>query len=163
MRGGEPAASCIYFPVKSGDKGWLIANDRDISIYKQAGEPSPPNTNRLHSFEDGWLLPDTALDSITLAAEDTGNAVWQNFAGTVRLALWPDLFKFTCPQVGIGDTAGYTPNSHAVLDVQSTTKAFMPPRMTTGQKNAIPAPVEGMVVYDLNEHGLSVYNGSAWS
>ena len=153
----------LYFPVQTGDKGWLIANDRDISIYKQTGEQSAPNTNRLHTFEDGWFLPDSALDAITLAAEDAGNAVLQNFAGTVRLALWPGLFKFTCPQVGIGDTEGYTPNANAVLDVQSTTKAFMFPRMTQAQRDAISPPSEGMAVWNTTNHTLSTYNGSAWS
>jgi len=61
--------------------------------------------------------------------------------------------------VGIGGT----PNANAVLDLQSTTKAFIPPCMSTTQKHAIPSPVEGMTVYDTTEQGLSTYNGSIWS
>jgi hypothetical protein len=55
-----------------------------------------------------------------------------------------------------------TANANAILDVQSTTKAFMPPRMTTAQKNAIASPTAGMVVYDTNMKGISFYNGTAW-
>lgn len=55
-----------------------------------------------------------------------------------------------------------TPNANAVLDVTSTTKAFMPPRMTTTQKGAIASPAEGMTVYDVTLHKLSVYTGSVW-
>lgn len=60
--------------------------------------------------------------------------------------------------VGIGGTA----NANALLDVSSTTKAFMPPRMTTTQKNAIASPTAGMVVYDSTLNKLAVYTGAAW-
>jgi len=43
---------------------------------------------------------------------------------------------------------GGTPNANAILDVQSTTKAFMPPRMTTTQMNAVSSPTAGMVIYN---------------
>ena len=56
--------------------------------------------------------------------------------------------------VGIGTA---TPNANAILDVSSTTKAFMPPRMTTTQKNAIASPTAGMLVYDSTLNKLSVY------
>jgi hypothetical protein len=59
--------------------------------------------------------------------------------------------------VGIGGT----PNANAKLDIQSTTKAFMPPRMTTTQKNAISSPTAGMVVYDSTLSKLCVYT-TAW-
>ena len=61
--------------------------------------------------------------------------------------------------VGIGTTS---PNANALLDVSSTTKAFMPPRMTTTQKNAIASPTAGMVVYDSTLNKLSVYTGATW-
>lgn len=57
---------------------------------------------------------------------------------------------------------GGTINANALLDVQSTTKAFMPPRMTTTQKNAISSPTAGMIVYDSTLGALSIYDGSVW-
>lgn len=62
--------------------------------------------------------------------------------------------------VGIGTTS---PNNNAILDLTSTTKSFMPPRMTTTQKNAVGTPTAGMVVYDSTMNRLSVYNGSIWT
>ncbi len=61
--------------------------------------------------------------------------------------------------LGIGTSS---PNANAALDVTSTTKAFMPPRMTTTQKNAISSPTAGMVVYDTTLNKICTYNGSAW-
>ena len=56
--------------------------------------------------------------------------------------------------VGIGTTS---PNANAILDVTSTTKAFMPPRMTTTQRDAIPSPTAGMVIYNSTTNKLNVY------
>jgi hypothetical protein len=58
---------------------------------------------------------------------------------------------------------GASPNANALLDISSTTKAFMPPRMTTVQKAAIASPTAGMVVYDSTLNQLSFYNGTSWS
>jgi hypothetical protein len=68
----------------------------------------------------------------------------------------------------VGDTAtGVTmgansnSNTSAVLDLVSTTKGFLPPRMTTTQKNAISSPAAGLVVYDSTLNKLCVYT-TAW-
>ena len=61
--------------------------------------------------------------------------------------------------VGIGTT---TPNANALLDVSSTTKAFLPPRMTTTEKEAVASPTAGMVVYDSTLNKLAVYTGATW-
>jgi hypothetical protein len=55
-----------------------------------------------------------------------------------------------------------TPAASSALDVVSTIRGFLPPRMTTIQKNAISSPEEGLIVYDLTLHKLCIYTGSAW-
>lgn len=49
----------------------------------------------------------------------------------------------------------------AVMEVTSTTQGFLPPRMTTTQKNAIASPAAGLVVYDTTLNKLCVYT-TAW-
>src|SRR3989338_7400177 len=64
--------------------------------------------------------------------------------------------------VGIGTTA---PRPKAALDVASTTKGFIPPRMTTTQRNNIPsltAADAGMLIYNLDTSIYESWNGSAW-
>jgi hypothetical protein len=51
----------------------------------------------------------------------------------------------------------------AVLEVSSTTLGFLPPRMTTTQKNAIATPAAGLVVYDTTTNKLCCYDGSTWN
>ena len=59
--------------------------------------------------------------------------------------------------VGIGTTG-----PAAILDVSSTTSGFVPPRMTTAQRNAISAPPAGSMLYNTDDEELNYYDGSAW-
>jgi hypothetical protein len=54
-------------------------------------------------------------------------------------------------------------NASSVLDLQSTTRGFLPPRMTTTQKNAISSPATGLQVYDTTLNQMSYYNGTTWT
>lgn len=50
----------------------------------------------------------------------------------------------------------------AILQADSTTRGFLPPRMTTTQINAIVTPAEGLVVYNTTISHLCVYQAGAW-
>ena len=69
------------------------------------------------------------------------------------------IFSVTTDSVGVGIT---TPNSKAMLDVTSTTRGFLPPRMTTVQRDAITSVPAGLMVYNTTTNKLNFYNGSAW-
>jgi hypothetical protein len=62
--------------------------------------------------------------------------------------------------VGIGTQ---TPHASAQLDVSSTTRGLLAPRMTTTQRNAIASPAKGLLVYDTDLNSLFHYNGSSWA
>ena len=55
-----------------------------------------------------------------------------------------------------------TANASSMLQIDSTTQGFLPPRMTTTQKNAIATPAAGLVVYDTTLGKLCVRGASAW-
>ncbi|MFD3293379.1 hypothetical protein SKC35_06750 [Aquirufa sp. KTFRIE-69F] len=70
-------------------------------------------------------------------------------------------------QTGIGTT---TPNASAKLDVYSTNKGFLPPRVTltsTTDASTITSPAEGLLVYNLGSVGLQAgyyfWNGANWA
>lgn len=62
-------------------------------------------------------------------------------------------------------TSYNAPNASAVVEMNSTTQGFLPPRMTQTQLAAIVTPAEGLVVYCTNctPKGLRVFDGTAWS
>ncbi len=65
-------------------------------------------------------------------------------------------------QVAI-NTDSSEPNASAMLDVKSTEKGFLPPRMTSMQRDAIASPATGLFVYNTDENCMQFYNGSRWS
>lgn len=62
-------------------------------------------------------------------------------------------------QVGIGTT---TPDASAALDVESTTKGFLPPRMDTDDRDLIGSPADGLTIYNTDVRCLDTYNGVRW-
>jgi hypothetical protein len=66
-------------------------------------------------------------------------------------------FNSTTGDVGIG-ISSFQPS--AKLEVQSTTSGFLPPRMTTAQRNAILSPVAGLIIYNNDDSALHLYRGT---
>jgi hypothetical protein len=62
--------------------------------------------------------------------------------------------------VGIGTT---TPSAKSIMDLTSTTKGFLPPRMTTAQRDAITSVPAGLTIYNTDTNRPNYYNNSAWS
>lgn len=53
-----------------------------------------------------------------------------------------------------------TPDASSILDAVSTTKGFLIPRMTTAQRTAIGAPVEGLLVFDTDLDEFYYYDAT---
>lgn len=66
--------------------------------------------------------------------------------------------------VGINDDNS-TPDPNAMLDVKSTSKGVLFPRMTTAQRNVLGSanPTEGMLVYDTDEKAYFFFVGGSWA
>lgn len=56
----------------------------------------------------------------------------------------------------------YTPDNSAMLDVKSTTKGFLPPRMTNSEISAISDPAAGLIIFSTDENKPVYFNGSKW-
>jgi hypothetical protein len=66
---------------------------------------------------------------------------------------------FAQNSVGIGTA---TPAASAQLDVTSTTKGVLVPRVTTAQMNAIASPVTGLLVYNTTASAFAYRTESGW-
>ncbi len=61
--------------------------------------------------------------------------------------------------IGIGTIS---PDSSAKFEVSSTTKGFLPPRITAAQRDSIQNPAEGLVIYCTDCFEMQVFNGYLW-
>ena len=70
----------------------------------------------------------------------------------------------TFPTTGAAGIGTLTPNASSLLDVTSTTQGVLVPRMTKTQRDAIVAPVTGLLIYQTNSSpGFYNYTGSEWT
>ncbi|MFT4875739.1 MAG: hypothetical protein ACI8S2_000468, partial [Bacteroidia bacterium] len=63
----------------------------------------------------------------------------------------------TQAQVGIGTTS---PDASSQLDVTSTSKGLLAPRMTTAQRDAITSPATGLQIYNTDNAALETFTGT---
>jgi len=81
--------------------------------------------------------------------ENNTSLTWENSAKTLSA-------------VGIVNVNTATSVSDAVLNVYSISQGFLPPRMTTAQRDLITSPTAGLVVYDTDEARLSTSRNGVW-
>lgn len=108
----------IHFPLRAGDLGWIEASDRDISLFMQGLDESPPNTLRLHSFEDARFIPD-ALRQFDAGAVDEDAMAIQSEDGTVRVELSPSRLRLVAPEVVV-EAASSTFNGDITVEGEAT-------------------------------------------
>lgn len=141
--------------------------------------PSVGPTNSGTSFSATTL---SATDFITDNAHVKNNLVVDGtisgiFAGTINLGLTAGSVPFQTAN-GLGqDNANFfwddaanslgigtaSVNASAVLQLDSTQKGFLAPRMTTTERDAIAAPATGLLVYNTTTNQFNVYNGTIWT
>jgi hypothetical protein len=64
-------------------------------------------------------------------------------------------------QTGVSiSEAGDLPDGSAILDLQSVSKGFLPPRMTTSERNGIASPAVGLMVYNTDLSCLELHAGN---
>ncbi|MCK5839386.1 MAG: hypothetical protein KAG99_06025 [Bacteroidales bacterium] len=99
------------------------------------------------------LLSSSELMSVPYAlyAEKTGDTTrWKKADNNVY---------YNEGQVGIGiDTV----NSSAILEINSQNRGMLPPRLTIAQRDAIPNPAAGLLIYNTDDNCMNFYNGIAW-
>ncbi|MCX6307252.1 MAG: hypothetical protein NT040_19990 [Bacteroidetes bacterium] len=134
-------------PVASPASGLLVYNTATAGT-------SPNNVTPGYYYWNG-----STWSQLSLLAGGAGTAnyvsKWSS-AGTLSTSLLYD----NGGNLGIGTTS---PVASAALDISSIDKGFLPPRMTTAQRNTIASPASGLVIYNTDEKALNLYSGIAWN
>ncbi|WP_048509139.1 hypothetical protein [Chryseobacterium sp. FH2] len=117
------------------------------------------------SWDNLWFNVDSYSPSINASGAERGMLfnVGANATGTYGDGQTLTTVAAMLPNgnMGVGTA---TPNANAVLELNATNKGFLPPRLTTAQRNAIPAATKpaGLMIYNTTTNCMDFWNSSAW-
>ena len=126
---------------------------------------------------DSFVIADTGLiqsrsnSAIWLKGQTTGtgnvnvNAWRSSLAGTGSIFsanVGTNAPIFNMLSTGQMSVGAETPASTAALDITSTTRGLLIPRMTTSQRNAISTPATGLMIWNTDDTTLHNYTGNTW-
>lgn len=86
----------ISFPIQEGDLGWLVASDRDISLFLQSYVSSQPNSLRVKQFSDGLFIPDV-MKSWNSSTNNEDDFIIQNESGTISISMTSTSIDIVAP------------------------------------------------------------------
>ncbi len=109
-----------------------------------------------------WAVNDTKIKFKFTLTRSKDNPMRNLYKILVTLIFFTISTFCLFAQVGI-NTDNSLPNSSAMLDVRSTSKGLLPPRMTTMERNAIASPAAGLVIYNTDDKALNLFNGETWN
>lgn len=77
--------------------------------------------------------------------------------------IYNNLAQISAQTVMITEDSSYIGENSAILDVKSNNKGFLPPRLTTMERQSISNPANGLIVYDTDANMTFQYNGTTWN
>ena len=141
------------------------SSSRDLVLQTDETDRLAIGGNGSITFNNAYTFPatDGVVDQV-LTTNGSGQVTWANQSGGGGSDAWTDdgsVVRLTTAtdRVGIGTSS---PDASAELDVSSTTKGFLPPRMDQTERNLILSPAAGLVIFNTSTNCLNFYSGTSW-
>lgn len=74
------------FPVQENQIGWLIAADKDISVFKKLLSVFTPASYRQHQYEDGFFIPDN-ISGFEVPENEANAVILTSLDGATKITL----------------------------------------------------------------------------
>lgn len=151
-----PRGGCLlnYQNATAGGAGIMhfnLQNDNIETAFSFSFVNSRSRTDLVNATQFAIYKQGSFLRMKSNGTSSATNAVELNDGANNELFYIPDdrsgLVALSDGSVGIGNN----PDASAKLDVFSTTQGFLPPRMTTAEREGILNPAIGLIVYDTDE------------
>ena len=187
----DPAQGLMIYNITTNEinfwngTGWYRIPDNNVSATSGGGTVTPigiainiagngPDQSAMldvSSTDKGMLIPRTTPGAVTpvpgLIIYNTATDKINYYNG----ASWQSCCaEFIDNNKGTGATAGGvsisviggSSDASAILDVASPDKGLLIPRMTPLQRDAIPTPAQGLIIYNNTDNRIESWSGSAW-
>lgn len=129
-------------------------------------------TDYIHyrAVQGTWTAGGTVTNQIAYFANSSLTSGTNNFSFRGDIAVgsgrWNLYMNGTATNylAGVLTIGTTSPSASALLQMNSTTQGFLPPRMTSAQRTAIASPAIGLMVYQTDSiEGMYVYKSSGWA
>lgn len=145
---------------------YAIADKNYFSGSVGVGTETPAVSLDVQKFDEAQIRTYENGSGVDLRLNALGGASDVGIVGTysahpvVFFANGSEVMRlFPAGNIGLGTT---TPNASAAFDISSTTRGFLPPRMTSAQRDAINSPANGLLIYNTTTDKLQVRAASSW-
>jgi len=140
--GNNAPASLLYVGKSMTEPTITVRNlgGSGGATYSMVDNVSGANWKFKATNSGGFKIRDNAfgLDVFQIEANAAANVIYISAAGSL----------------GVGTA---TPEATAIADLSSTSRGFLPPRMTQAQLSAIPAPANGLLVFNTTDEKFYIY------
>jgi len=150
--------------LASGTASHVVINDGGGVMSSEAQVAVTRGGTGQSSYTNGQLLIGNTTGNTLAKATLTGTAnqvVVTNSTGSITLSTPQDIGTSSAVvfgSVGVGAAL----DSASILSLSSTTKGFLPPRLTSTEMNAIASPTTGLTIYNSTSNAIFVYDGASW-
>ena len=145
--------------TESGEKIEMdFLDDEPVMVHpKFSDKPLSLKDLSEQNASTGYIKGITGVSQLVLGGTTEGSAdahvSFVNAIGKIGVAVRDDGASFN-NSVNI--------DASAILDLTSTTRGFLPPRMTSVEMNAISSPATGLMIYDTTTNQWMGYDGTSW-
>ena len=155
-RGTNISSTGIFRMASAESIGWRNnANDGNLLLTTNASDEL--------LYDGDQVLTGTGPGSYVSSITGTANQVVASAStGAITLSLPQSLATSSALQFG-SLALGASLASSAILSLSSTTKGFLPPRLTTAERDAIASPGTGLFLYNTSTNVYNMYNGATWT
>lgn len=168
------ASGSVFIGTYSGSNALTAANSIFIGSTAGSGDTVDNTTNGLsdtsiligsftstggfsNSIALGSFSQNTAENQFILGSVQNG--IQEMLLGVNAINPYPLIYA-NLGGVAIGASSV---DSSAILDLTSTAKGFLAPRMTESERDAIDSPATGLQIYNTDDNEFNYYNGTSWT
>jgi hypothetical protein len=122
-----------------------------MEISSASGNNSSLVYSKAGSLSTLWQVYTDSTNNYAVFRNGVNREIFKIFESTKNVGI---------DEVSAGST--FSDVASAKLFVNSTTKGFLPPRLTTVQRDAIASPATGLSVYNTTTNTIDYYNATSW-
>lgn len=173
----------IYLiPQGGGTNGSIRLGGGQLALFKGSGSTSATSSllvqnssgnNTFRVLDNGFSFMSTGVSFQELKFYPQFSSISGGYGGSITFSntsndttISDNRITLTAPaysdSLAVGVSGIYAVVTSNAFSINSTTQGFLPPRLTTTQKNAIATPAAGLEVYDTDLNRPCFFNGTSW-